>query len=142
MPKANTFSDDAILTALQTYQTVAAAANAVGCSKRTIYSRMQHDDFRARLAAYRAERVRAAAATLDAAALDAVTVLRDIANSPEESAADRIRAALAILDMSPKYETRLAGLENQTANAAQKLDFGLAFQDIWEGLDELFEDEE
>ena len=86
--------------------------------------------------------MRAAAATLDAAALDAVTVLRDIANSPEESAADRIRAALAILDMSPKYETRLAGLENQTANAAQKLDFGLAFQDIWEGLDELFEDEE
>ena len=33
MPKANTFSDDAILTALQTYQTVAAAANAVGVAK-------------------------------------------------------------------------------------------------------------
>ena len=142
MPKATTFSDDAILTALQTYQTVAAAANAVGCSKRTIYSRMQHDDFRARLAAYRAERVRAAAGLLDAAALDAVTVLRDIANDADASPADRIRAAMSILDMSPKYETRLAGLENQTANAAQKLDLGLSFQDIWDGLDALFEDEE
>ena len=79
---------------------------------------------------------------LDDAALDAVTVLRGIANDADANPADRIRAATSILDMSPKYESRLAGLENRTANVAQKIDFGLAFQDIWDGLDALFEDEE
>lgn len=142
MPKKAVFSDDAILMALQTHSTVAAAANAVGCTKRTIYSRMQHDDFRARLTAYRAERVRAAAGLLDAAALDAVKVLRAIANDTDAAPADRIKAAVSLLDMSPKYEYRLAGLEKQTANAAQDLDFGLAYHDIWSELDTMLHDEE
>ena len=137
MPKALVYTNGQILEALATCRTVQAAADSLQCSKRTIYTRLQDPDFRACLTAYRAERIRTAAAALDTATLEAVEALTDVLHDPNATPADRIKAATAILDQSPRFETRLAGLESSTANAATRLDFAelVTSKDIWGDLD-------
>ena len=143
MPKAPVFTDSQILEALVTQNTVQAAADSLKCSKRTIYSRLQNPDFRACLTAYRAERIRNAAAALDAATIEAVEALTEILHNPDASPAERIKAAGIILEQSPRFETRLAGLESHTANAAQRLDIDDMWtaNDIWKDLDSPLNDE-
>ncbi len=139
MPKAKTYKDEEILSALILCGSVKSAAQKVGCSVRLIFERMQDEDFSHRLSAFRAERIRNAALLLDDAVAKAVMALVEILeNSTDYSAADRIRAASLVLDASPKFAERLAAVEGSTRAAGQKisLDFGYNEHDVWSGMDD------
>lgn len=144
MPKGKIYSDESLLTALQTHGTVQAAAESVGCSKRLIYSRMQDAGFRARLTAYRAERVRNTAALLDHASMQAVQCLLSILNDPDATPPDRIKAATAILEQSPRYEERLGNLEGAVYAAGHHTSpiFELDSYDVWKGYGDQLKDED
>lgn len=121
MPKSEVYTDEAILTALCTENTVDGAARALGCSRRLIYQRMQQSRFRACLTAFRAERVRAAAALLDGAAMAAAQALVEIVSDKNADPGDRVRAARCILEHAPKYQDRLGDLEFIPVQAAENV---------------------
>ena len=145
MPKNNVYSSAQLLEAITTHSTIEAAAQSVGCSKRTLYSRMQDGTFRAQLAAFRAERIRTAAAALDDAASKAIQTLTDILDNPDSSDADKLKAATLILDQSPRYAARLESLESRTAAAGESLsglDNLIERNDLWKDLDKPVNDAE
>ena len=145
MPKANVYSNAMLLEAITTHSTIEAAAQSVGCSKRTLYSRMQDATFRAQLTAFRAERIRTAAAQLDTATEKAIEALTGILDNPDSTDGDKIRAATLILDSSPKYAARLESLESRTAAAGESLsglDILIEHNDLWKDLDKPVNDAE
>lgn len=145
MPKANVYSNAQLLEAITTHSTIEAAAQSVGCSKRTLYTRMQDGTFRAQLTAFRAERIRTAAAALDDAASKAIQTLTGILDNPDSTDGDKIRAATLILDSSPKYAARLESLESRTAAAGESLsglDILIEHNDLWKDLDKPVNDAE
>lgn len=134
MSRGRQFDDGAILEALATCGTVTAAAASLGCSRKTIFKRMQDGTFSAQLAAFRAERLRATAQALDAAALDAVQTLQNVMQDDAATNADRIKAATLILDQRHIYADKVKAQEGATAAAA--LDYGFddlaQVRDIWQ----------
>lgn len=139
MSKGKRYTDGQLLEALLQCGTVEAAAQSCGCSKRTIYTRLQDSAFAECLRAYRTERIRAAAGALDSAVLDAVNALTEILHSEDASPSDKLKAAGMVLDMSPRYADRLLKAENATRAAANVIESyfdDMQQRDIWENVDE------
>lgn len=137
MSKGKQYTDGQLLEALLQCGTVEAAAQSCGCSKRTIYVRMQDSSFTACLNAYRAERLRQTAQALDCAAVEAVQTLQSIMQDDAATNADKIRAAALVLDQRQSYADKVRAAENTTAAAGRDYGFDDLGQvrDIWESVD-------
>ena len=108
---------DAVIAALLTEPTHAAAAKAAGVSEATLQRWLKLPEFQLRYKAARRELVEGTLAKLQGAGAEAVDVLRACLTS--ERPGDRIRAATAVLDQLLRYrdgvdhEDRIARLEAQ-----------------------------
>lgn len=86
------------IAALISNRTLDQAAAACGLSRRTLYRYMQNPEFSAALAVCQAQTVRAAQAALVGTVGIAINGLIEIIESEDESGANKVRAALGILD--------------------------------------------
>jgi hypothetical protein len=116
-------ADEAFIIALACGATVENAARSSGIARRTAYKRMADPEFRQRLQSVRAEMVTRAAATLTAAAMEAVKTLLSL-QQPSVAAAVRLGAARAVLELgirlreSGDVEERLVALEKLLATGS------------------------
>ncbi|MFO0804414.1 MAG: hypothetical protein U0791_14985 [Gemmataceae bacterium] len=113
-------NEDPLLLALACGATVDAAARQCGLSDRTVYRRLQDDEFQKRLTEVRADMVQRSSSMLTAAAGEAVRTLLALLKPPT-SAAVRLGAARAILEVGLKIrqmvelEDRMSELEEAVA---------------------------
>ena len=116
-------ADEAFLIALACGATVENAAHSAGLGRRTAQKRIADPEFRRRLQEIRADMVQRAAATLTAAAMEAVKTLLAL-QQPNVAAATRLGAARAILELGIKLresgdlEERLVTLEKMLASGS------------------------
>jgi hypothetical protein len=109
-------ADAALITALASGATVARAAEQAGVSERTVWRRLQADDFRARLDMARQQSIQMAVDYLGKASSAAALTLADLLAATHPPSA-RLGAARAILELgvklreSQELEERLAALE-------------------------------
>jgi hypothetical protein len=113
-------ADTTLLLALACGATVEAAARQVGVTPRTVYRRLEDPAFRAQVQALRTDMVQRAAATLTAAATEAVKTLVVLQHA-STPAAVRLGAARAVLEIGIKLrevvdlEARLRAVEERLA---------------------------
>jgi HEAT repeat protein len=112
-------NDHQLLMVLACGATVEAAAKQVDLTDRTIYRRLKDPDFKRRLVEVRAQMVQRAAATLTAAASEAVKTLVGLLNS-QEPAPVRLGAARAILEIGIKMR-EVADLEQRVLDLEAKV---------------------
>jgi hypothetical protein len=118
-------ADDSLLPALACGATVENAARKAEVSVRTVKRRLADAGFRQRLTETKADMGRRTAATLSAAAVEAVKTLLDL-QSKTTPPAVRLGAARAILELGLKvreaaeFEERLAAVEQRVANQGPK----------------------
>jgi hypothetical protein len=116
-------ADEQLLMALACGATVDNAARQAGISPATAYRRLADPAFGQRLQQLRDDMVSRTAATLTAAASEAVRTLLELLKNPTSSAV-RLAAARAVLEIGMKLreradlEVRLAALEQQMGQAA------------------------
>jgi hypothetical protein len=94
-------ADDALLWALAGGASVDQAACQCQLSARTVYRRLEHEEFRRRLQELRANMVEQTAGALTAAGAESVRTLLELAQ-PAAPYAVRLAAAKAILEMGGK----------------------------------------
>lgn len=114
-------TNEAIVTAIIQRGSISAAAQALDCSPRTLYSRMKKPAFQELYNQAKAELMKAAAAKLSNQAAAAVDVLTEVMNDPEAAAQTRVNAAANVIQYAQKLATaadfleRLEELERRAA---------------------------
>lgn len=90
---------DTLIDAILTTDTMTAAAKVAGCSRKTLYNRLQDETFRAMLDSARAERRKRLDDVIDSAAVKAINALVSIAEGDSifSDTSERIRAAELVL---------------------------------------------
>ena len=117
-------ADEALIAVLAGGSTVAAAAQQVGVSERTVWRRLQDDAFRQRLDAARQQTIQTAIDLLGKASTAAAATLMALLREPTPPAV-RLGAARAILELggklreSQELEERIAALEERIAQQGQ-----------------------
>ncbi len=112
-------ADGALITALASGATVAAAAEQAGVSERTVYRRLEDDSFRGQLAEARAELIKRAVGRLARDCSAAADTLRALLTAESETV--RLGAAKSIIELAVKIREhdelaeRVAALEQQHA---------------------------
>lgn len=115
-------NDDALVLALASGKSVAAAARQCGVCERTVYRRLADPAFRKQLTAVRADLVTRTAGKLTAAGLTAVQTLLDLQKADMPPAV-RLGAAKAVLEAGVRLregeqlEARVTELEAKLAEA-------------------------
>ena len=107
MARTKALSNEEIIAALLQHGTVREAAKAAGTTARTIYDRMQSQDFTAEYSAAKNELLRKASLSVNdklAAAIDEVAA---IMTDPKVNAAVRLQAAQTIINSAAKFSERL-----------------------------------
>ena len=112
-----TSRQEAVIAALLTEPTQAAAAKKAGIGQTTLYRWMKLPDFRAAYDEARRELVKSAQRRLQAGAVQAVETLLHVAGKAERDS-DRVRAAIAVLDHSLP-ESSDASVLNSEAKAGE-----------------------
>jgi hypothetical protein len=107
-----------LIAALLTEPTVEAAADAVGIGRRTAWTWLSTDTFREAYQAASRARLDATVGRLRALASDAVETLRQALTDDRTS--NRIRAAIALLDVSVKVELDELARRIEALEASQK----------------------
>lgn len=123
MARTKTISNEAIIAALLQHGTVREAAQAAGTTARTIYDRMQSQDFTAEYSAAKNELLRKASLSVNdklAAAIDEVAA---IMSDPKVNAAVRLQAAQTIINSAAKFSERLERCEKTQRQQADPYNF-------------------
>ena len=98
MAKKQTVSDEAIIAALLTSNSIKAAADALQISPRTIYERMQSKRFMMQYEDQKGELISTAVRRLHEKLEQAIVVLGDILEDPEVAPATRLQAVKLTFD--------------------------------------------
>ena len=97
--------------------TIEAAAEAVGMSRRAIYSRMKGRGFQLIFQQARESIVQGAASALQAHIGEAIAVISQIMQDEEAAPAVRLQAAGMILSQADKFVSRVSSLHRETNGA-------------------------
>jgi len=123
------FEDDHLALLLASGQSVAAVAEQTGVSRRTLYRRLEHPEFRTRVRNLRSEMVDQAAGYLSRVAVKAVRTMEELLDSGSDNV--RLSAAKSILETgmrlreSAEFAQRLAEVESRL-DGPEPLDFSAA----------------
>ena len=123
MARTKALSNEEIIAALLQHGTVREAAKAAGTTARTIYDRMQSQDFTAEYSAAKNELLRKASLSVNdklAAAIDEVAA---IMADPKVNAAVRLQAAQTIINSAAKFSERLDRCEKTQRQQADPYNF-------------------
>lgn len=112
-------ANEVIVAALLQHKTVAEAAQAAGISTRTLYDRMQTDEFQGLYTAARTEVYRHAVAHLSEKLTAAIDTVADIMQDEDVNPAVRLQAAQTIINNANKCNDRLTAEEQRTKNMLQ-----------------------
>lgn len=111
-------TNEEIIAALIQHGTIKAAAEAAGITPRTIYDRMNDNDFRSQYLEARTDIIRKAVFSINMKLAEAVEAVADIMNDKEVSPAIRLQAAQTILNNAGKFASRLTSDEQNSRIAA------------------------
>lgn len=120
MPKV---TDEQIISALLNNRTMKEAAQSIGLTERTVYSRMQEDDFKVLYKAVKADVIRGSVFSINqqlGAALDTVV---EIMQDKNVSPAIRLQAADKIFLYADKFATRLSKDEHSVSQQISSNNF-------------------
>ncbi len=120
MPKV---TDEQIISALLNNRTMKEAAQSIGLTERTVYSRMQEDDFKVLYKAVKADLIRGSVFSINqqlGAALDTVV---EIMQDKNVSPAIRLQAADKIFLYADKFATRLSKDEHSVSQQISSNNF-------------------
>lgn len=109
---AKNIPDEVIITALIGCTTIKAAAEQIGLTERSIYSRMKTDEFRALYKQVREQILNTATARLQSCTASAITTLEDVMSDTDASPQTRVNAASALLQYCLKF-TQCTDLKQQ-----------------------------
>ena len=121
MPKVVT--DEQIISALLNNRTMKEAAQSIGLTERTVYTRMQEDDFKVLYKAVKADLIRGSVFSINqqlGAALDTVV---EIMQDKNVSPAIRLQAADKIFLYADKFATRLSKDEHSVSQQISSNNF-------------------
>ena len=121
--RATAVSDEEITAALLANGTIIAAAQALGIGQRTIYDRMNTNDFIAVYSAAKADLLRAALVNVNSRVAAAINTVGEIMENPELNAATRLQAAQTIINTAAKFAERLEAQEKKGTEAANAFPF-------------------
>lgn len=114
-----TVDDERILSALMTHRTYQEAADSLGISRRTIYSRLKDAEFIVKYQRARAEVIHGAVASLNSHIGEAVEVMAEIMNDTQNNPAVRLQAAQCVLTNADKFTNRVTVLQKDIDSAKQ-----------------------
>lgn len=120
MPKV---TDEQIISALLNNRTMKEAAASIGLTERTVYTRMQEDDFKVLYKAVKADLIRGSVFSINqqlGAALDTVV---EIMQDKNVSPAIRLQAADKIFLYADKFATRLSKDEHSVSQQISSNNF-------------------
>lgn len=109
-------SDEQIIAALISNNSIQAAAEACGISPRAIYDRMGYRDFKAIYSAARADIIRGAVLSMNSRLTEAIETIFNIMNDTGNPPATRLAAARVMLDNAAKFMDRLAVADAMAGN--------------------------
>lgn len=107
-------TDEQIIAALLQHGTISAAAQACGVSTRTVYERMNEQNFQAEYREARTDILRKAAFSIAEKLSGAIETVWQIQNDKSVSPAVRVQAAQTIINNAGKFADRLT--DDETAN--------------------------
>lgn len=123
MARTKAISNEAIIAALLQHGTVREAAKAAGTTARTIYDRMQTQDFNAEYQAAKNELLRQASQSINDKLAAAIDEVAEIMADPNVNAAVRLQAAQTIINSAAKFSERLDRGEKTQRQKADPLNF-------------------
>lgn len=123
MARTKAISNEEIIAALLQHGTVREAAKAAGTSARTIYDRMQNQDFTAEYSAAKNELLRKASISVNEKLAAAIEEVAAIMSDPNVNAAVRLQAAQTIINSAGKFSERLDRCEKTQRQQADPLNF-------------------
>lgn len=107
MARTKAISNEAIIAALLQHGTVREAAQAAGTTARTIYDRMQSQEFNAEYTAAKNDVLRQALLSVNGKLGTAIDEVAAIMTDPNVNAAVRLQAAQTIINSAAKFSERL-----------------------------------
>ena len=107
MARTKAVSNEEIIAALLQHGTVREAAKAAGTTARTVYDRMQTQDFNAEYSAAKNEIIRKALLSVNDRLGAAIDEVAAIMTDPNVNAAVRLQAAQTIINSAAKFSERL-----------------------------------
>lgn len=123
MARTKAISNEEIIAALLQHGTVREAAKAAGTSARTIYDRMQNQDFTAEYSAAKNELLRKASISVNEKLAAAIEEVAAIMSDPNVNAAVRLQAAQTIINSAGKFSERLDRCEKTQRQQADPFNF-------------------
>lgn len=107
-------TDELIIAALVSHRTIKDAAQSVGVTERTIYSRMRDAEFEQLYNCAKTDILRGAVSEVSTQVQDALDVVCNVMHDPKASPQVRLNAAAMILTYSEKAKNRLKAEEIAT----------------------------
>jgi predicted TIM-barrel fold metal-dependent hydrolase len=120
-------SDEEIIAALLQSATLKEAAALAGISPRSLYDRMNNEDFIAAYQRAKAEHLRAALLSLNGKVEEAIATTAEIMRDEKTNPATRLQAAQTILNHAGRISKQLSQEEAEAAKAARIAQNGLLF---------------
>lgn len=129
MSRTKAVSDEEIIAALLQSATLKEAAAFAGISPRSLYDRMNREDFRAAYQRAKAEHLRAALLSLNGRVEEAIAITAAIMQDEEANPATRLQAAQTILNHAGRISKQLSLEEAEATKAAR-----IASNSAWFGI--------
>jgi len=123
LEKLSAVSDEQIIAAILQTGSTKEAAEALGITAKTIYTRKTTDAFKALWYAAKADILRGATLNLNRTVARAVDTIAEIMNDQNTNPAVRLQAAGMILKNASELQRSLTGLEQQAATAFAEYHF-------------------
>lgn len=120
-------SDEEIIAALLQSATLKEAAAIAGISPRSLYDRMNREDFIAAYQRAKAEHLRAALLSLNGKVEEAIATIAGIMQDEKTNPATRLQAAQTILNHAGRISKQLSQEEAEATRAARIAQDGLLF---------------
>lgn len=120
-------SDEEIIAALLQSATLKEAAALAGISPRSLYDRMNREDFIAAYQRAKAEHLRAALLSLNGKVEEAIATIAGIMQDEKTNPATRLQAAQTILNHAGRISKQLSQEETEATRAARIAQDGLLF---------------
>ena len=118
-------SDEEIIAALLQSATLKEAAELAGISPRSLYDRMNREDFIAAYQRAKAEHLRAALLSLNGKVEEAIATIAGIMQDEKTNPATRLQAAQTILNHAGRISKQLSQEEAEATRAARIAQDGL-----------------
>ena len=123
MARTKAITNEAIIAALLQHGTVREAAKAAGTTARTVYDRMQSQDFNAEYSAAKNEVIRKALMSVNDKLGAAIDEVAAIMTDPNVNPAIRLQAAQTIINSAGKFSERLDRSEKTQRQQADPMNF-------------------